>query len=1458
MRLMPRQEKQTMITRRQFTKVGIGLAAFSQVARQVFAPPTEGQAPKEGADIRRVGVRIHGEYWGLNNEMIDMLSGNLCYSVPLLLAGGRGVTAHLACSYNSQMWKQDAKNHYFSGVDLGCGVGWRLHVGVIVPQISGGKVIGYLYVTGSGAEYPLTLSSSLSNTWVSLQGLFVSYDAENRCLSFPNGNFWLFDCVSGSEEPDAGVLYPTVLQDTNGNQILISYMQGAGSMQGNSSSRIVEIRDACAVNTEAGRRSYTFVYSQEPLPHLIAIASHLVGGKSYIFSYGAQQLVSPFYNTDTKSVQMLSGLQIETASQYSFAYNENGELAEAQIPAGGCLRWNYDTYSFAEGRKVREVVQRTIAQSREDAGAAYTIERDKKENNAIIHGSATLNEPNKTAQQVWAFCTDVVSSYLGMAASFEERGKNGQSVLRRTEYTWSQTTAGVPYKGSITKTLDLGTADEARRKTEIVRDIFGNVSEVRQYEYNETKTPFKIIRNTYLTDAAYLSRNIYNRLVSRTVSDGTGTDEVVKYRYDTTPVEDRPGMFEHDTENFGVSYTVRGNVTEVVRHGDVKRRLYYDTAGLRIARENRNGKRKELQPNASWELSSKINPEADTKGIIEQIKAQSWGQQWITSNRRGVPAMLTYDNENNAIQTSNKDGWKKKTLDGFRRVVSMEWGNEDETLSVAEFEYDEQGSAGKSRRSMFYRPKRETIPHAPGAKAEWIEFSYDSLGRVTNAGKSQFVYKGNSVLIINAAGGWKKIIRGANGKIQKVVAPNPQSGPDLETTYRYNRKDRLTGVTMPRLDGTQKREFLSSADDSMVTSSQAESGQSKRTFNLDGTLASRTDAKGQRVVYGYDDKMRRVSVKRYDANGQLQPAQCITYYYDTNPFDANFSRNAKDRLVAVQWGSADTAPGLMTEMYSYTVEGRREGKRLRIHGGTMDADLDLRYSFGERGRILTIGYPMSGPKLEYTYDETGRPIQLKRGTEVLVKDVMYDAVSGRIVSYKQLVPESGKYLEQSRELNSKYQVSSIMAEFEQDAKPIVDIEYEYDDVRCLSKETDRISNDVTRYEYDASGRLKRASGAGNGEWEAEYGYDGFGNRVSQKNKKGNTPETVAAQDAATNRIVSDTVKYDANGNIVKLFDMDLSFDITNRLVSIARKDKGTEQYGYNPGNLRIWKKTASGEEEIHFYGSGGRRLATYSLRRDELGNPSLSQLDNDIYFAGKLQSSGDKPVVLDRLGSVHAWIDAQSSVQKTKYYPFGEERQVTKNNRKKFGTYTRDDFSGLDYAEQRYYSSALGRFITPDPYAGSVRIGNPDTWNRYTYVNNDPINFTDPHGLYPMGGGGRRPSLLYVPQTPQPSLLMNSSPTIGMGAAYYGFNSQAQWLYNDADNDPVWLVPQILVPVWVTVALFPENAMIPDGYIDTNLSISWFLERGYINNPTHYLNYGWGWPKRKAGAGTIINNLPPC
>jgi RHS repeat-associated protein len=59
----------------------------------------------------------------------------------------------------------------------------------------------------------------------------------------------------------------------------------------------------------------------------------------------------------------------------------------------------------------------------------------------------------------------------------------------------------------------------------------------------------------------------------------------------------------------------------------------------------------------------------------------------------------------------------------------------------------------------------------------------------------------------------------------------------------------------------------------------------------------------------------------------------------------------------------------------------------------------------------------------------------------------------------------------------------------------------------------------------------------------------------------------------------------------------------------------------------------------------------------------------------------------------------------------------------------RDEASGLDHTLFRKHDSVAGRWTSPDPYSGSMSIGDPQSFNRYSYVLNDPINLVDPLGL---------------------------------------------------------------------------------------------------------------------------------
>ncbi|MEK6300261.1 MAG: RHS repeat-associated core domain-containing protein, partial [Acidobacteriota bacterium] len=60
----------------------------------------------------------------------------------------------------------------------------------------------------------------------------------------------------------------------------------------------------------------------------------------------------------------------------------------------------------------------------------------------------------------------------------------------------------------------------------------------------------------------------------------------------------------------------------------------------------------------------------------------------------------------------------------------------------------------------------------------------------------------------------------------------------------------------------------------------------------------------------------------------------------------------------------------------------------------------------------------------------------------------------------------------------------------------------------------------------------------------------------------------------------------------------------------------------------------------------------------------------------------------------------------------------------------RDNESGLDYFLARYYSSAQARFTSTDAPFADQSEGDPQSWNLYVYVGNNPLNHTDPSGLW--------------------------------------------------------------------------------------------------------------------------------
>jgi len=72
---------------------------------------------------------------------------------------------------------------------------------------------------------------------------------------------------------------------------------------------------------------------------------------------------------------------------------------------------------------------------------------------------------------------------------------------------------------------------------------------------------------------------------------------------------------------------------------------------------------------------------------------------------------------------------------------------------------------------------------------------------------------------------------------------------------------------------------------------------------------------------------------------------------------------------------------------------------------------------------------------------------------------------------------------------------------------------------------------------------------------------------------------------------------------------------------------------------------------------------------------------------------------------------------------------ATDTLRNRYALTERDEATGLDDTWFRKLENRAGRWTSPDPYNGSANIGNGQSWNRYSYVENQPTNYVDPSGL---------------------------------------------------------------------------------------------------------------------------------
>jgi RHS repeat-associated protein len=318
------------------------------------------------------------------------------------------------------------------------------------------------------------------------------------------------------------------------------------------------------------------------------------------------------------------------------------------------------------------------------------------------------------------------------------------------------------------------------------------------------------------------------------------------------------------------------------------------------------------------------------------------------------------------------------------------------------------------------------------------------------------------------------------------------------------------------------------------------------------------------------------------------------------------------------------------------------------------------------------------------------------------------------------------------------------------------------------------------YGYDTLNRLTGAVNALSTTVGLQYAnqigcwaYDAFGNRTAQYYQTAPcpTPESNVPV-PGTNQItynssnqvtgvnqsgppnhLSGSFTYDAAGNVLNDITNQYAYDAEGRLCAVENNTtKIPTQYLYDASGTRVAKGTpsampASGATcpaptSTNFTASALYLLGPSGAAVTELNGSGVWQHSN-VSAGGVLAnySIADPSVyfqLTDPLGTRRILADATGKVQQTCLsLPYGDGESCPPTPTEQLFTgKERDTESGNDYFGARYYSSAVGRFMSPDwsakvmpvPYA---KLNDPQSLNLYAYVMNNPLTNVDPDGHDP-------------------------------------------------------------------------------------------------------------------------------
>jgi RHS repeat-associated protein len=636
-------------------------------------------------------------------------------------------------------------------------------------------------------------------------------------------------------------------------------------------------------------------------------------------------------------------------------------------------------------------------------------------------------------------------------------------------------------------------------------------------------------------------------------------------------------------------------------------------------------------------------------------------------------------------------------------------------------------------------------------------YTYDGLGRVTNIntadGNTTYQYNSRAVKVTDVNGVQKITQTDALGRISVIceVSGTPYQGDSTEdcgldiagTGYRTKYDYDLVNHKMTITQGAQQRIFQTDSLGRTVNTKEPERGETSYSYayNSTGLQVTRTKPKANQG----DPNVKTNTVTQYDSIGRPVTATYsdgITptklFYYDTNPW--------------VTWASQPTT----------NLKGHLSIVATYISTTLLTSSL---FSYDTMGRVSTMwqcapslcGTPnqASRPALQFGYDLAGNLIS------------EFDGVSGQIVYGRSPAGEVTSITNQSYidTYNPANLVSNVVnGPFGPASYTLgngLAVVNRYDSMGrntgnwlCTNGSTQedcgnnnastaflaggQIGGDRLYWQCDSEmgchdfpyDDLNRVSvNESFGTVYGTYSYDRYGNRWQQTSPQGG-PAPSYSFDTATNHI--NGLSYDAAGNMTNDGFHSYTYDAEGKILQVDGGASG--QYVYDALDRRVRTQNAGATYEYQ-YDYAGRRISSW-LEPMNFGNEGRIYWDGQqiAYRAwnGQTYFEHKDMIGTERMRTNYAGFIA-STYQSLPWgdgYGANETSNVGDGlDNLHFAQLDKDSESNTEHAQFRQYSSTQGRWMSPDPYDGSYDFTNPQSFNRYSYVGNNPLSFSDPSGL---------------------------------------------------------------------------------------------------------------------------------